>query len=89
MPQKKPSPERRGSILRRDLNDLVRGDDGKVSQAKLGALVGQTAAAWMLFWFPERAMATWDVLTVLLLCLIAPQVLGRAATLRWGGGQTK
>jgi hypothetical protein len=76
--------ERRKYGLRRDLNELVRGVDGKISGSKIGTYAGQIIAGRLLL---TNTLPTWDVLAVLFLVLIAPEAYKQMLQMRWGGGK--
>ena len=61
--------------MRRDLNDAVRTADGKISTLKIGGIVGQAIAAYLLLKHSESAIKTWDSLLVLFSVLIMPELL--------------
>ena len=63
--------DQRHSPLRRDLNDLVRGEDGKISGSKIGTYVGQYISGYLLFTNPLPA---WDEMAILFTVLIAPEM---------------
>lgn len=77
--------DRRTQSLRRDLNDLFRGDDGKLSGSKVGTYVGQGISAHLLLKHTQP-IPTWDVLGVLFCVLIAPEFYKRLMSMRYGGG---
>jgi hypothetical protein len=79
--------ERRTQSLRRDLNDLFRGPDGKISGSKVGTYVGQYVAAHMLLGNQEDVIAHWDSLAVLFLVLIAPEAYKRLLAMKYSGGK--
>ena len=84
--RKRAAPEKRVHTLRRDLNDLVRGVDGKISGTKLGTYTAQVISARLLL---TNALPTWDVLAVLFLVLIAPEAYKQMMAMKWGGTATK
>ena len=61
--------------MRRDLNDAVRTADGKISTLKIGGIVGQAIAAYLLLKHSESAIKTWDSLLVLFSVLVMPELL--------------
>lgn len=77
--------ERRSPSVRRDLNDLVRDDKGKVSNTKIGTLLGQGMAIKLLWDNGTAIIANWDSLTVLFAMLIAPELFKRLMNLKYGG----
>lgn len=76
--------EQRKASIRRDMNDLVRGPDGKVSAAKVGMNTGQLIAAYLLLKYGELVIKTWDSLAILLGALIAPDSVKKLISLKWG-----
>ena len=82
MPKK---PELRHANLRRDVNDLVRAEDGKVSEAKLWTNIGKGIAAYMLVYHTGYIVDRWDALAILLLILVAPDMVKKLLTLKYGG----
>lgn len=79
--------EQRRFGLRRDLNDLVRGVDGKLSGSKIGTYVAQYISAKILLaYVPPVTLPTWDTLAVLFLVLIAPEAYKQLMSMKWGGG---
>lgn len=81
-------PQRRMATLRRDLNDLVRGPDGKVSAVKVGSATGQWIAAYLLLKYPAVVLLNWEILTVLFSVLILPDSLKKTIQMRYGGTKT-
>ena len=80
--------KRTGSTLRRDLNDLVRGEDGYLSPTKIGTLVGQWLAVKLILEHGSEIIANWDSLTVLFLVLIAPELAKRLIAMKYANGAT-
>ena len=78
--------ERRGSTLRRDFNDLVREESGRLSPTKIGTLVGQWLAVKLILENGTAIIANWDSLTVLFTVLIAPEIAKKALNLKYGNG---
>ena len=79
----KPRPvERRRGILRRDLNDFVRGPDGAVSEAKAFSIAGKVVCLYLLLWWTSEVMHTEWTLTTLLSFLIAPDLVKAAIKAR-------
>jgi hypothetical protein len=77
-------PDKRGSILRRDLNDLVRDESGRLSPTKIGTLIGQWLAAHLILTQGAAIIANWDSLTVLFLVLIAPEMFKKLINMKYG-----
>lgn len=75
---------RRTQIFRRDLNDLVRDEKGRVSAVKIGLLVGQWVAVKMLLEHSAVVIDRWDSLAILFTVLIAPDLFKKLVTLKWG-----
>lgn len=76
--------QRKGGI-RRNLNDLFCGDDGKISGSKIGTYAGQYLAGRALYLYTDDLIVHWDSLAVLFLILIAPEMLKRLMTMKYGG----
>ena len=79
--------EKRVATLRRDLNDLVRGEDGYLSTTKIGTLIGQWLAVKLILENGSEIIANWDSLMVLFSVLIAPELVKRMVTMKYGNGQ--
>lgn len=75
--------ERRQSLFRRDLNELVRDPQGKVSAGKVGSIVGQFIAAKYLLVHNGDLINKWETLLILLSVLIAPEILKKVITMRY------
>lgn len=78
------TPERRKSILRRDLNDLVRDPSGRVSEAKTYAAVFKGAMVYVFLKHTELILKDWMVLAVFVTAMIAPDVLKKILSMRAG-----
>ena len=74
----------RRSAIRRDINDLFRNDDGKVSGTKIGTYAGQIIAGHLLMKHSPDVIAHWDSMTVLFMVLVAPEFYKRFLTMRYG-----
>ena len=72
-------------MLRRDINDLVRDESGRVSPSKIGGIAGQVIAGKYLLVHWEAVIGAWDVLTILLSVLIAPELFKKLLTMKYGG----
>ena len=79
-------PERRHSVLRRDLNDLVREESGRLSPTKIGTLVGQWIAVKLILENGATIIANWDSLMVLFMVLIAPEMFKKMLNMKYGNG---
>ncbi len=76
--------EQRKSILRRDLNDLVRDESGHLSPSKVGTLIGQWLAVKLILQYSDVIIKSWDTLTVLFTILIAPEMLKKLMNMKYG-----
>ena len=76
--------ERRKSVLRRDLNDLVRDQNGYLSTTKIGTLVGQWLSVNLILQHGSEIIANWDSLTVLFMVLIAPEIFKKMLNMKYG-----
>ena len=81
--------EQRGSILRRDLNDLVRDESGRLSPTKMGTLVGQWLSVKLILENGKEIIANWDSLTVLFSVLIAPELFKKLLNMKYGNGKNE
>lgn len=66
---------RRKSPLRRDLNDLVRGPDGKVSEAKVGALAFKALLFYTFIHYADSILKQWEIFSVFVTTFIVPDAL--------------
>ncbi len=78
------NPERRGSIWRRDLNDLVRDESGHLSPSKIGTLLGQWLAVKIILQNGAAIIENWDSLAILFCVLMAPQMFLKLVNLKYG-----
>jgi hypothetical protein len=78
--------DRRHQPIRRDFNALIRDPHGRVSEAKLFAAAGKAALLYVLLTYTPSIIERWDVLAVIVLTLVAPDLLKKFLTLRAGGG---
>ena len=76
--------EKRHGGIRRDLNEIVRDEGGKISLGKVGTAVGQFIAAKLLLQHSEFIIDRADSLAILLLLLIAPEMVKKFLTLKYG-----
>lgn len=79
-----PALERRRSTIRRDLNDLVRDEQGRLSPTKIGTLLGQWLAVKLIIQHGSEIIANWDSLTVLFCVLIAPEIFKKMLNMKYG-----
>jgi len=79
-------PERRSSNLRRDLNDLVRGPDGKVAEAKVFVVIFKPAMVYVFLTHAETVLKDWMILTVFVAAFLVPDVLKKVLSMRLGPG---
>lgn len=80
--------ERRHVGIRRDLNDLVRGVDGKISGGKIGTYAGQYIAGQLLLSHADDLIDHWDSLAIMFTVLIAPELWKMVMNLKYGGNTT-
>ena len=78
-------PERRKANVRRDLNDLVRSEDGKVAESKVWANIGKGIASLLLLFNIHSVIDKWEALTVLLIILVMPDLLKKLLYLKYNG----
>jgi hypothetical protein len=77
--------ERRTVSIRRDINDLVRDENGHVSLTKIGGIVGQGLAVKLILEHGSEIISNWDSLTVLFSVLMAPGMLFKFVNMKYGG----
>jgi len=70
--------------LRRDLNDLVRGPDGKVAEAKVFAVGFKASMIYVFLKHTEMVVKDWMVLLVFCTALLAPDLLKKLIAMRAG-----
>lgn len=75
---------RRRVTIRRDLNDLIRGPDGKVAEAKVFAVVFKAAMVWVFLKHTELVIKDWMVLLVFCAALLAPDLLKKIIAMKAG-----
>ena len=80
-------PERRKSVLRRDLNDAVRSDDGRFSESKAWAGVGKLICVYLLLIYTDAVLHTEYTLVTLLAFVIAPDLVKRVIGAKYGSGK--
>lgn len=78
-------PDRRHQPIRRELNEIIRDPQGRISEAKTFAVLGKSALLYILLTYPVSILERWDVLAVIVSALIAPDLLKKFLTLRAGG----
>lgn len=83
MSEKRVFKERHASI-RRDLNDLIRDPQGKVSAGKVGGILGQWLAIKLTLEHSAALVDKPETLAILLLMLIAPEVVKKFLTMKYG-----
>ena len=81
--------DKRHSVLRRDFNDLVREESGRLSPTKIGTLVGQWLSVKLILENGSEIIANWDSLTVLFFVLIAPELAKKLLHMKYGNGHAK
>lgn len=79
-----PREQRSRVTIRRDLNDLVRDANGRVSSAKVGMNTGQLIAAYLLLKHSQFIIDRWDALAILLTILVAPDMFKKFINLKYG-----
>lgn len=77
--------ERREPI-RRAVNSMAM-RDGVTQESKLFATVGKCLCIWLIYYHASDLIDHWEVLLVLLSWLIAPDLVKKLLTLKFGGGQ--
>ncbi len=80
--------KRHSSGVRRDLNDLVRSEDGRISGSKIGTYAGQYIAARLLLTHSDDLIDHWDSLAIMFTVLIAPELWKMIMNLKYGGASS-
>lgn len=81
--------ERRGSPMRRDLNDLIRSPDGKVSEAKGFAVAFKVAMVYVFLKYTEHVLAEWTILALFITAFLAPDLLKKVISMKTGVKEPK
>jgi hypothetical protein len=81
--------EQRSSIMRRDLNDLVRSPDGKVAEAKGFAVVFKGAMLYVFLQHAETVLAEWTILALFITAFLAPDLLKKVISMKTGVKEPK
>lgn len=66
------------------MNDLVRNPDGKVSESKVWANVGKAICVYLILAYTNAVLTTEYTLLTLLLFIIAPDLVKKIVTMRFG-----
>lgn len=77
-------PDRRKATVRRDLNDLIRSPDGKVSEAKAGAVLFKAAMLYVFLKFTDKILGDGMILAIFVASFIAPDVIKKVLTMKAG-----
>lgn len=81
--------ERRGSAMRRDLNDLIRSPDGKVSEAKGFAVTFKAAMIYVFLRNTDAILAEWTILALFITAFLAPDLLKKIISMKIGVKEPK
>jgi len=81
--------EQRSSIFRRDLNDLIRSPDGKVSEAKGFAVAFKMAMLYVFLKYAESILAEWTILALFITAFLAPDLLKKVISMKTGVREPK
>lgn len=76
--------EQRQSTLRRNINDLFM-RDGQVEESKVWANIGKGCCVYLIFAFTDTVLHTENTLMTLLLFVIAPDMIKKFLSMRFGG----
>lgn len=77
--------DNRTQTWRRDLNDAVRDEGGRISFSKIGTLSGQFIAGKYLIEHWEKVILNWDTMTILFSVLVAPELFKKLLNMKYGG----
>ena len=76
--------EHRQSPIRREVNELIRDPQGRVSEAKTWANAGKAICCWLLVSHADFVVAHWDVLMVIVSTIVLPDLLKKIITAKYG-----
>lgn len=74
----------RRAVWRRDLNDIVRDESGKISGSKIGTYAGQVIAGTLLVQNATDLIDHWDSLAIMFTVLVAPEMLKKMMAMKYG-----
>ncbi len=77
--------ERRSPSIRRDVNDMIRGPDGRVAESKFWANIFKGLMCYVFVQNAVEIIKDWMVLAVFVTALLAPELLKKLMTMRLGG----
>ena len=72
-----------------DLNDLVRSPDGKVAESKVFSVVFKAAMTYVFVASAEKIIMNWEILSVFVVAMIAPDLLKKLIATRAGIAEGK
>ena len=76
------------SGIRRSINSLAM-RDGEMQESKLFATVGKGLCIWLIWKYADALIAHENILFVLMLFLIFPELIKKFITMRYGNGHTE
>ena len=76
------------SGIRRSINSLAM-RDGEVQESKLFATIGKGLCIWLIWKYADALIGHENLLFVLLLFLIFPELIKKFITMRYGNGHTE
>jgi hypothetical protein len=76
--------DRRHAHLCRDLNELVRDPQGRMSEAKMFAVAFKPFLIWVFVKNAETILQDWTILTVIVVTFVAPDLLKKLIAMRTG-----
>ena len=77
--------EQRGSTLRRQVSAFGM-HNGEAQESKVWAQIGKGLCVWLIWKHAETLVLHWETLFTLLLFIIAPELIKKFITMRFGGG---
>lgn len=77
--------EQRGSTLRRQINGIGM-HGGEAQESKIWAQIGKGLCVWLIWKLADVLVLHWETLFTLLLFIIAPELIKKFITMRFGGG---
>lgn len=82
-------PERRRSPIRRDINQMFRSPDGRLSEAKIFAVIFKCPLLWVFIYKIDTILHDWSVLLLFICAFLAPDVLKKLIAMRIPTSQGK
>jgi hypothetical protein len=80
--------ERRKNILRRQMNNLVKGNNGEISNSKVWAFIGCATATWIMIYMTIKDKMGWEMFVVYIASVAGFSQLSKLIAYKYGGSVT-